>query len=528
MTGAADGFATLTHRKRGQMTRIRIGATALGLALVLGAGAARAQETTGRVTGRVTDQETGMPLGGVTVIVAGPQGEDAVITSDKGEYTFTTLPVGTYVIRFYAANTSTQVEQPGVIVAAEKTVRVNAKISAAAATAAQQTYVIAAKAPTIDIGSARIGSEFDEKFMNNVPLGRTYGDVIERAPGAFVDGSGNVSIGGATGLENIYLVNGLNVTGLRFGNLESGAASMGGGSNLPLEFLSQVGVNAGGYQAEYGGAMGGVINTVLRSGSNEFHGSAFGYWSPYWLAGNPNIVQTVGSSLTGVRKPDFDDSIGAEVGGPIIKDKLFFWVGFAPRITDTHVLRLTYAQQEDPNNPGQPLLNANGLPATTQTDWTARIPETHRTYYYAGTLDWLPLPDNKLTLSLVGTPSFNNELKNQYGLNSYASDPRTAVESLTKANTDVSAHWVSKLLERRWQIDVLAGMHNEYFYDRSPDAALNNLNEVQYGGANLWDLEHASGCQTTADGFQPCPVNPFYQAGGFGKIEKYSAYSLDG
>ena len=95
-------------------------------------------------------------------------------------------------------------EQPGVIVAAEKTVRVNAKISGAAAAAAQQTYVIAAKAPTIDIGSARIDYNFDEKFMNNVPVGRTYGDIIERAPGAFVDGSGNVSIGGATGLENIY------------------------------------------------------------------------------------------------------------------------------------------------------------------------------------------------------------------------------------------------------------------------------------------------------------------------------------
>ncbi len=514
------------------MIRIRIGAAALGLAAVMAAGAAQAQETTGRVTGRVTDQDTGLPLGGVTVIVVGPQGEDAVITTDKGEYSFTTLPVGSYVIRFYAANTATQVEQPGVIVSAEKTVRVNAKISAAAAAAAQQTYVIASKAPTIDIGSARIESNFDEKFMNNVPLGRTYGDVIERAPGAFVDGSGNVSIGGATGLENIYLVNGQNVTGLRYGNLESGAASIGGGSNLPLEFLSQVSVNSGGYQAEYGGAMGGVINTVLKSGSNEFHGSAFGYWSPYWLSGNPNVVQPVNSALAGVRKPDYDDSIGAEVGGPLIKDKLFFWVGFSPRITDQHVLRLTYAQQEDPNNPGQPTLGANGLPVTTQTDWTARIPETHRTYFYAGTLDWLPLPDNKLTLSIVGTPSFNQELKSQYGINSYASDPQSAVESLTRANTDVVAHWVSKLYDRRWQLDILAGMHNEYLYDRSPYSALNNQNEVQYGGANLWDLEHATGCQPTAmnlaDNFQPCPVSPFYQAGGFGEIDKYTGYRWTG
>ncbi len=237
----------------------------------------------------------------------------------------------------------------------------------------------------------------------------------------------------------------------------------------------------------------------------------------------------IGSSLGGVRKPDFDDSIGVEVGGPLIKDKLFFWLGFAPRITDTHVLRTTYAQAEDPNNPGNPILNAAGQPAVTQTPWTARIPETHRTYYYAGTIDWMPLPDNHLTLALIGTPSFNTELKNQYGINPYNSDPRTAVEELTKSNTDLTAHWVSKLYERRWQIDVLAGMHYEYFYDRSPYADLNGLNQLQYVGGNLWDLEHATGCQpATADGFQPCPISPNYNTGGIGEIDKASAYRWSG
>lgn len=510
------------------MTRIRIGAAALGLAALLSGGVALAQETTGRVTGRVTDQETGMPLGGVTVIVAGPQGEDAVITTDKGEYTFTTLPVGTYVIRFYAANTATQVEQPGVIVSADRMVRVNAKISSAAVAAAQQTYLITGKAPSIDIGSARVGADFDSAFTQNVPVGRTFGDVIERAPGAFIDGSGNVSIGGATGLENMYFINGMNVTGIRYGNIDSGLASHGAGSNLPTEFVTQIDVNSGGYQAEYGGAMGGVINTVLKSGTNEIHGSAFGYWSPYWLAASPKLVLPIGSSLGGVRKPDFDDSIGVEVGGPLIKDKLFFWVGFAPRITDTHVLRTTYAQTEDPNNPGFPILNASGQPAVTQTPWTARMQETHRTYSYAGTIDWIPLPDNHLTLALVGTPSFNTELKNQYGVDPYSSDPRTALESMTKANTDLSAHWVSKLYERRWQIDVLAGMHNEYFYDRSPYADLNNLNQLQYSGANLWDLEHATGCAPSADGFQPCPVAPYYYGGGIGEIDKANAFRWSG
>jgi hypothetical protein len=512
------------------MNRIRWGATVLGLALLLVGGVVHAQETTGRVTGRVSDQDTGMPMGGVTVIVQGPQGEDATLTDDKGEYRFTSLPIGTYVIRFYAANTAAQVEQPGVVVLADKMVRVNAKIAGAAQVAAQQTYVITGKAPSIDIGSARIGTQFDQDFDNNIPLGRTYGDVIERAPGAFVDGSGNVSIGGATGLENIYMVNGLNVTGLRYGNLESGAASIAGGTNLPLEFLTQIDVNSGGYQAEYGGAMGGVINTVLKSGTNEWKGSAFGYWSPYWLSGNPNIVLPIGSALGGVRKPDFDDSVGVEIGGPLIKDKLFLWIGFAPRITNAHVFRLTYAETEDPNNPGNPLLNSSGLPAVHQLpDWTARMNETHRTYNYAATVDWIPRPDNKLTLALMGAPSFNQEMKSQYGVNSLEGDPRTAMESLTKANTDVTAHWISKLYERRWQLDVLAGMHSEYLYDRSPYADLNGLNELQYYHANLSDVENTpAACQTATDGFQPCPVNPYYSGGGFGEIDKSTAYRWSG
>src|SRR6476620_8968839 len=105
-----------TQRKRGQMNRIRGGAAAaLGVALLLAAGGiARAQEITGRVTGRVTDKDTSMPLGGVT-----------------------SLPVGTYVIRFYVANAATGVEQSGVVVAADKMVRVNVQIAGAVQAQAQ-------------------------------------------------------------------------------------------------------------------------------------------------------------------------------------------------------------------------------------------------------------------------------------------------------------------------------------------------------------------------------------------------------
>jgi Carboxypeptidase regulatory-like domain len=519
-------------RKRGQMNRIRCGAILAGLAALLAASSARAQETTGGVTGRVTDAQSGAAIGGVTVIAQGPQGEDATITDDQGQYYFTNLRVGTYVIRFYVANTSAQTEMNGVVVVAEKTVRVNTKVAGTAQAAAQQTYVITGKAPSIDIGSTRVGATFDDKYMLNLPSGRTYGDIIQKAPGAFIDPSGNVSIGGATGLENIYTVNGMNVTGMEMGNLESGAASLSGGTNLPLEFLSQIDVSAGGYQAEFGGAMGGVISTVLKSGSNELHGSVFSLWAPFWLSDEPKVIGTNGGALGSVRKPDFDTSIGAEVGGPIIKDKLFFWIGVAPRIQNTHVFRLTYAQKElvdasgnailDMNGNPQAQLDANGNPVVKElTDWRARINESRKVWSYAATMDWIPRPEHKLTLSLMGTPSFNQQMRSFSHIEAIA-DPSWSQESLTKSNTDATLHWTSKLFDRRWQIDALAGLHNEYFYDRSPFGALNNLNQLEIYGANLWDLEHAPGCEPTASGFQPCPVNPDYHRGGFGLVKKFT------
>ena len=71
-------------------------------------------------------------------------------------------------------------------------------------------------------------------------------------------------------------------------------------------------------------------------------------------------------------------------------------------------------------------------------------------------------------------------------------------------------------------------MHNEYFYDRSPYGDLNSLNELQYGGGQPLGPGARHGCAPTADGFQPCPVSPYYQAGGFGEIDKYSAYRWSG
>ncbi|HET6284311.1 MAG TPA: TonB-dependent receptor, partial [Polyangia bacterium] len=502
------------------MNRICGGAILVGCALLLFAGVARAQDVTGKVIGQVLDKDTGNPLGGITVIVQGPQGEDGTITDNRGNYYFPSLPIGKYVIRFYLGNMASQVEQPNVIVSAQKTVRVNARIAGTAQASPEQTYVIRGKPPAVDVGSTRLGPSFDEDYTRYVPVGRTFGDVIEKAPGAFIDRSGGVSIGGASALENIYVINGLNTTGMEYGNLDTGSASLGGGTNLPLEFISQIDVNSGGYAAEFGGAMGGVINVVTKSGTNELKGSVFGYWSPYWLSAEPSTVTRVGGALGALRKPDFDTNIGVEVGGPIIRNKLFFWVGFAPRVNNSHVFRNTYAQQ-DANGDGMADLDASGNPITKELrDWRARIPESRQTYSYAGTLDFTPTPDHRLTLYVLGTPSVNKQMRIFNNIE-HVSNPDWARQSIDKNKTDVTARWTSKLFDRRWIIEANAGLHREDYSEGSAISALNGLNQLEHWGANLWDLEKAPGCQPYANGFQPCPVDNYHN-GGYGQVKKYT------
>ena len=267
--------------------------------------------------------------------------------------------------------------------------------------------------------------------------------------------------------------------------------------------------------------MGGVVNSILKSGTNEFHGSAFGYWAPYWASANPNSITTVGGSLGYVRKPDFDTSIGVEVGGPIIKDKLFFWAGFAPRFQDTHVFRQTYQLQYDPTRRSGRRAGRERQPDPDRElpNWRARIPESRQTYYYAATLDCHSPPRAPPDARRVRQPRTSTTRCASFNSVEFISNPAWAQEKLTKTNSDFTAHWTSKLFDHRWQIDALAGVHTEYFYDRSPNAALNNRNQLEYWGANLWELEHAPGCEPItarwATSLQPCPVDN-YHTGGFG------------
>jgi hypothetical protein len=237
--------------------------------LLAAVGTAEAQDsTTGAVRGQIRDQTTGEAVIGATVVASSPamQGTQATITDETGQYNVANLPPGTYQIVVYY--TDAKFSRTNVLIQLGKVAKVNISINTQAA--AGETIVIEGRAPLIDQQSTKIGTTITRDITDNVPSGRTFGAVLGAAGGSQDDLYGT-SVGGSTSVENTYIVEGINTTDPGFGLLST---------NLPNEFIQETEVITGGYNAEYGRSTGGVINVITKSGSNEFHGSVFGYWTP--------------------------------------------------------------------------------------------------------------------------------------------------------------------------------------------------------------------------------------------------------
>jgi len=476
---------------------------------------ATATPTTGAIVGRVVDQDTRQPLDGVTVVVSGPQGEQAALTDGKGQYELRDLPIGAYLVRFFRG--AVAIEQSATVLM-DQTVRVNARLPSAPE--AVQTIAVTQRAPAIDVGSTRVGVTLNSEFAANVPNGLSVSDLLEKAPGATSDATGLVLSGG-TGLENTYYLDGLNITSLKNGAL---------GTNLFVPFLDEVEIVSAGYGAEYGRALGGVVNMATKSGSNEWHASAFSYLSPGAFSGGQQRIASRGSSLTGVTEPDYTTTLGAEVGGPIIKNKLFFWVGYAPEIIHNHLVQYAdkFVEHVDPST-GQPdgtqANNPDGNPTTIPLYRNSHAGQTTN-QHYAGKLTWKLTPEQTLSLSLYGIYS-----QKQYMQGANMDYVAGMSNEKTRTN-DITARWTAAFFQRRWRLDATLGMHIEQFSNRPvfPAAAQVNYVEWDTTAASLAQFNPSVAGQCAANlatGFNPCAVYG-YQSGGYGEMEDINAFRLAG
>ena len=251
------------------------------------------------------------------------------MTDETGTFRLLGLVPGTYKVVFSLQGFQTLVRE-GIIVSLEQTITLHETLQVGTL---EESVTVVGQSPLIDVKSTVKGMTMTKEVFDNLPKGRDFDSLITAIPGVSNESMlGGTSVDGASGLENIYYIDGTDVTDIVYGNRAQGAA---------FEFVDEVQVKASGYQAEFGGSLGGVVNVITRSGGNEFHGEIVGYYSGYPLRdkyrktlqldlSNANAFKYYDYNVwTGVEH-DNRFEVGASLGGYFIKDKLWFFASFLP------------------------------------------------------------------------------------------------------------------------------------------------------------------------------------------------------
>src|SRR6476659_7677828 len=324
---------------------------ALVLALIaLAVGPALAQETTAGIQGTVRDA-TGGSVAGATVEVSGPSliGIRKVNTDDAGAYRIAALPPGVYTMVVTAKGFRTS-RSGGLDLQVGRMPSLDVRLEVGAVA---ETVEVTGEAPLVDITQSKVSVTVSKEVMDNMPKGRSFQSLIPLAPGARLEplqsgtattgsGFGGYQIDGASDSENVYMIDGVNIT-----NIQSG----GVGKSFQMDMIQEAQIKSSSFEAEHGGALGGVINVVPKRGSNDWHGSIFSYLrSNAFNANNRDRVlranPTLPSAVTSVSgacattqtcrldaAPEYymenkdQETIvepGVEIGGPVWKNKLWY------------------------------------------------------------------------------------------------------------------------------------------------------------------------------------------------------------
>ena len=304
--------------------------------VLLTASLARAQETTtGSIAGRVVDAQD-LVVPGATVTVITPQGPQTFVTDSEGRFFAPFLTPGVYEVKVELQGFR-PVDRTNINVRLGQRVDLTMTMEVGGI---NETVTVTAAAPIVDKKSTTTGTVLDSEALARLPIGRRFSDTLYIAPGVSSGGQvgeANPSVSGGTGLENQYVVDGVNITNAGYGGLGSYSIVFGSlGNGVPFDFIQESQVKTGGYQAEFGQASGGVVNVITRSGTNTLRGSGFGYFRSEKLESSHDQVTTVNGTVnvTGTRAND----AGAQAGGPIVHDHLFFFGAVDPQWLQTRYI----------------------------------------------------------------------------------------------------------------------------------------------------------------------------------------------
>ncbi|MCX6570805.1 MAG: TonB-dependent receptor [Candidatus Aminicenantes bacterium] len=302
------------------------------------AGIAFAQvSSTSKMEGKVVDS-TGAPLPGVSIEATSPKlvGKSTAVTDGDGTFRLFSLPSGTYEVIFTLQGFKTLIRKD-VIIQMSQTITLNVSLDQAAL---EESVTVVGQSPLIDVKSTVKGMTMTKEVFMSLPRSRNFDGLLSTVPGVQYDNkTGGLSVDGATGTENMWYMDGTDVTGVRLGTLGQGAV---------MELVEEVKVTASGYTAEFGGSMGGVVNVITRSGGNAFHGDILGYFNNNsrfmqgkardyirWSPTNSSISEYVNDDTLywkgGYDRSPYMRTEGVfNLGGYILKDKLWFFGSLNP------------------------------------------------------------------------------------------------------------------------------------------------------------------------------------------------------
>jgi hypothetical protein len=266
------------------------------------------------------------------------QGARTTASDVSGAFRISLVPPGLYRLAVTLPGFSKE-ERRDVRVALGETTNIPITLIAAATT----EVTVSAEVPLVDVVTTKIGTSLPEATLQTLPLGRNYAAAMSTVGGTGSDAAG-YTVYGATGLENNYLIEGLNTTSPFLGSQ---------GKELNLEFVQEVEVRTGGYEAEFGRALGGSVNVLTKSGGNEFHGGVFGYYDSGSLAASNQHLEDRNAVSLALPVSPTNDDVGANLGGYFLKDTLWFFGAFDRVASSTDYQRiesLTYTPTGVTNN----------------------------------------------------------------------------------------------------------------------------------------------------------------------------------
>lgn len=332
------------------------------VSLVLFAQLATAQTVNGNIEGRVLDTR-GVPIVGANVSASGRNliGARSTATDERGFFRILAVPSGVYTLQVrhvsYQPAAVTAVRVPLGSTVTIEDLRLQMRDLEA------EEVVVSAERPVIDVTSTSLGQNLTNAQLEGLPLERNYQAISKLLPQANESYYGDgVNIAGATGLETQYFISGIDVSDPN----RSSTATI-----LPYNFVREIQVRTGAYEAEYLGSLGGLVNVETYSGGDNVTGQVYGFFTNNNFSG----AARQGSSPLPVNYTQYD--FGASLGGPILREKLWFFCAYNPTF-----------RREDVPVPG-----------------LGTLPDSRTTHIFATKLTWRMNEQNNLQFTIFGDPT---------------------------------------------------------------------------------------------------------------------------